>query len=279
MSGKQSGSSDPGARHGYATFVIQWDSMMLGCLPPKTLRYCFYPSDKGTMIQTDGNTEGLQIALPSGTYKLIVFNSDAKGMRFNYMNEFDLAEVVMPTDKDSYNNSSVSPLYAAVVNNITIDTEANSQYTVSMSPVMQRICVKVNVENTNNIEMCEASISEVVPSLNFSTQAAGLSSMVTLPFRMERSEDGFTKELMLLEVLTGSIDSFHLPNHFKLDFVLKDGTTLTSAVNFGNSLTKVMQNNILIEIDTSIDYPLSPGIVFNNWEVRAGETNASASLL
>ena len=46
------------------------------------------------MVQTDGDANSMMLFLPPATYKILVFNYDAKNIDFRNMSRFDEAEAI-----------------------------------------------------------------------------------------------------------------------------------------------------------------------------------------
>ena len=80
--------------YGFIWYSLKWEQAMSGYESPKKVRYCFYPLEKGAMIQIESDTSGLKFTLPPDTYRLLVFNCDADNIQFRNMNSFETAEAL-----------------------------------------------------------------------------------------------------------------------------------------------------------------------------------------
>ncbi|MDL2277763.1 DUF5119 domain-containing protein [Parabacteroides sp. OttesenSCG-928-G07] len=263
--------------YGFATFTIQWDDLIPPQNLPKTIRYCFYPANNGAMIQTEGDAHSMKIALPPGSYRLIAFNSDIQNTQFHYMNKFDAAEAFLPVEYEQ-GEHTIKPLYATVVNEVKIIPGQNKLINISLSPMIQNVRFKININNPDAIQSCEASISGVASSAKFSTRNTGVSSRDIIPFTMNRSERGFERNLVLFDT-TSESPTQKENNQLKLDFTLKDGRKVSSVVDLGNPIEAYDQQNIIIEIDATIEPKTSPLLILGSWDVKSTGTNPASSLL
>ena len=82
--------------YGFIWYSLKWEQAMSGYESPKKVRYCFYPLEKGAMIQIESDTSGLKFTLPPDTYRLLVFNCDADNIQFRNMNSYETAEAFIP---------------------------------------------------------------------------------------------------------------------------------------------------------------------------------------
>lgn len=273
----QEDSKDLDMHYGFATFTIQWDDAMQTQNLPKYIRYCFYPSNNGAMIQTEGDAHNMKIALPPGSYKLIVFNSDIQDTQFHYMNKFDAAEVFLPVSHEEKSHI-IKPLYATVIKEVRIVAGQNRLIDISLSPMTQNIHFKININNPEVIQRCEASISGVSSSAKFSTRSAGEASREIIPFIMNKSEKGFERNLTLFDIASEN-SSQKESNQLTLDFTLKDGRTVSSVVDLGHPIVEYNQQNIIIEIDATIEPKTPTSLSLGSWEVKSTGTNQAPSLL
>lgn len=96
---------------GFITYTLRWDSVIPGFPAPEKLRYCIYPSEGGPMIQTDGDANSMMLFLPPATYKILVFNYDAKNIDFRNMSRFDEAEAyILQTKATGQASQGITPL-------------------------------------------------------------------------------------------------------------------------------------------------------------------------
>lgn len=73
--------SDEVAEQGFMTYTFDWEKALPDYPLPGSLRYCFYPSDNGAMIQMDSNdTEKLRFTLPPDQYQVLIFNCDTNAI-------------------------------------------------------------------------------------------------------------------------------------------------------------------------------------------------------
>ena len=67
------------------------------------------------MVQTDGDAKSMMLFLPPATYKILVFNYDAKNIDFRNMSRFDEAEAyILQTKATGQASQGITPLYGFV---------------------------------------------------------------------------------------------------------------------------------------------------------------------
>lgn len=256
----------PKARYGFVTFTMQWNYLLPGHEMPRNLRYCFYPSGQGAMIQTEGDCNSLKFALPPGTYRVLIFNCDAENIRFESMQTFEAAEAALMASTEQTENA-LTPLYA-VVDTLTIIPGQNLDYQTEPKPLVQQVFFNIKVENGESIRRCSASLSGVMPALKLSNRNRKDTSFVTLPFSMEKTGNGFKQDILLLDVLNDTTVESPQSNMLKLDFLLINNRIVTSTVDLGDMLSTYDKQHIVVEVSASIDKSSSPSVSFHNWKVR-----------
>lgn len=79
-------------QQGHVQYSFKWEKLLKGYPVPEQVRYCFYPTDGGSVIQMDDDANGMNFTLPPARYKLLVFNCDAADIAFRNTNKFETAE-------------------------------------------------------------------------------------------------------------------------------------------------------------------------------------------
>lgn len=138
---------------GFITYTLCWDSAIPGFPIPEKIRYCIYPSEGGPMIQTDGDASGIKLALPPGTYDILVFNYDAHNVGFRGMREIEKAEAyLLSLGVDKTNVCEAMPLYTTTIYSVEVQANAESQQEIVLNPVsiQYKGALKLN-ENSRKI--------------------------------------------------------------------------------------------------------------------------------
>ena len=69
-------------KQGDIQYSFKWDKRLKGYPAPERVRYCFYPTDGGSVIQMEDDADELSFTLPPARYKLLIFNCDAADIDF-----------------------------------------------------------------------------------------------------------------------------------------------------------------------------------------------------
>ncbi len=268
----------PKARYGFVTFTTQWNSLLPGHMTPKTLRYCFYPSGNGAMIQTEGDANNLKFALPPDTYRVLVFNCDVENIEFSSMQKFDAAEASLNSSAEQ-KEYMPSPLYAVTIDQLTVSPGNTTSLSIEPKPLMQHIVFNIKVENGQSIRHCSASLSGISPAIKFRNRNRKDSSSVSIPFSMEKTDEGFMRNILLLDAQNDTATKRSESNMLKLDFLLTNNRIVSSTVDLGMLLSIHDNQNIQVEVNASIDNTSSTSITFRNWEVKPLKSEESANQL
>ncbi len=133
---------------GFITYTLRWDSVIPGFPAPEKLRYCIYPSEGGPMIQTDGDANSMMLFLPPATYKILVFNYDAKNIDFRNMSRFDEAEAYISSLEDlEACQDEVIPLYVATIRSVEVEGDTEKHKELTLSPFFLSKDSSLNLSN------------------------------------------------------------------------------------------------------------------------------------
>lgn len=221
------------------------------------------------MIQTEGDGYSLKMPLPPDTYRVLIFNCDVEDVRFLSMNKFEAAEAsVVSASAQQEIRLPAAPLYIGYVEKITILPGQTIEQKVQPKPFVQQITLTVNVDNDHSISTCSATLSGIAASMNLSTRSQGASPHSSIPFRMEKTKNGFSKSLLVLDIPEGSI-SVQQPNStLQLHFDLADRHTASTTIDLGNMLMQYDRQNILIEVNATIIRAATSSVELHGWQVK-----------
>ncbi len=254
----------PSARYGFITFTTQWDHLLPGHTTPKTLRYCFYPSGKGAMIQTEGDASYLKFALPPDTYRVLIFNCDAENIQFGSMQTYESAEALFVSSNEQ-KVSHIDPLYVAVIPSLVITAGQAASQAINPESFVRQLSFRIHIEGGSAIRHCSASLSGIIPAVRIHNRNAHLSSEHTLPFTLEKNKGDYTGQLLLLDAVNNSTTDHSLM--FTLNCLTSNNHIVTSTVNLAPILSTCHQTQIEIAVDASILQTTAPSITFHNWKV------------
>lgn len=247
------------AHYGYAVFNLQWNDSISAYFLPQTLCYCFYPSDGGPMIQTEGDTYNLKVALPPGSYRLLIFSSDLEDMKLRNMARFKQAEVGLPNLKEQM-YIPISQIYGTSIDSLKVEAGQELEYEISLIPLVRNITFNVGINNKEVVSSCKASLSGVPCYLNFSTQHIGTCEHISIPFTMEHSDRGFEQNIQVWNTSSEEYSICSEINVLTLDFYLKDGRKLSSKVDLADLLETVEEQEVFVQLSADMELSDSPNI-------------------
>lgn len=260
---------------GMLYYSFNWDKALSGHSTPKRIYYCFYPVENGPSIQTESGADGLAFFLPPGTYNLLVYNCDAENISFRNLNNFETAEAYIPVGKASEKEiSQISPLYGIVVKNLLVKSGENDPVQLSPAPLVREVIFNINVQGMQNVKSCNGSLSNISYALNLSTQEVVPETAGVLAFETTPSADGVHANVMILGKSTPKDEepSPTISHEVTLNFILEDGSALTSSVDLGDALENTDGHRVEIHIGATIEKAYSFTLEINHWEVASGDS-------
>lgn len=274
---------DTASNQGFVAYTFDWKNIQPGFPVPQTLRYCFYPSGNGAMIQMDSdNMERMRVALPIDQYKVIIFNCDNDVTPVRNTKQFDESEAFLPTvsftDAIEKARSDRNPLYAIVIDTLQITPKLDKEIRLIPEPLTRTIDIKINIGETNYIKECRGSLSGVVTALNLSTRRANPDCPTTVTFQTQQTDKGIEGKAIVLGIADreGKEGLSGPPPQITLDFTFTDGTTASSTMDIGNQLIAAGPGTepIHIEIDALLKHKPAFSVVFNSWKTELRNLSA-----
>lgn len=268
-------------QQGHVQYSFKWEKRLKGYPVPEQVRYCFYPTDGGSVIQMDDDANGMNFTLPPARYKLLVFNCDAADIAFRNTNKFETAEAYIQITKaaDKLQSGQI-PLYGIAVEELEIKRGENELVEFAPEPLVRNLSIRIKVDGVENMVSCKGTISGMSTSINLSKQEITTETLTDLTFETTPSEEGVQANILMLgkpkekgeepPVDPGQPDT---PTHeVTLDFTLSDGSNSSSTIDLGTSIEETEGH----DIDVAIDATVVPGPAFtvkiNNWEVASGDS-------
>lgn len=272
---------DPVVEQGFMTYSFDWQKALPEYPLPGNLRYCFYPSNNGAMIQMDSdNAEKLRFTLPPDRYQVLIFNCDSNAVPVRKLDKFDECEAFLPpvTKATETVQAGQMPLYTVVIDTLVITPAQDTEIRLTPEPLTRHIDVKVHINGMEYVKDCSGSLSGVVTAINLSTRQIVPNSPTTVTFDTKRTDEGVQGSALVLGVVTPEPEE-ELPeqpsNQVTLDFTLDNGHTVSSTVDIGEQLELV--DNEAPHVDVEIDASIQPGptftVVLNSWKVGPGDTS------
>lgn len=273
--------SDDVVEQGFMTYTFDWEKALPEYPLPGNLRYCFYPSNNGAMIQMDSNNaEKLRFTLPPDQYQVLIFNCDTNAIPVRNLKKFDESEAFLPpvTKASEVVQAARLPLYTVVIDTLLIVPAQDMEIRLTPEPIVRNIDVKVNVEGMEYVRKCSGSLSGVVTAIKLSTREIVPDSPTTVTFDTEQTEEGIHGSALVLGVVTPEPEEGDVqlpPSQVTLDFTLDNGQTVSSSVDIGDQLQMI--DNQVPKVDVEIDASIQPGptfkVVLNSWRVGPGDAS------
>lgn len=270
--------SDTESRKGFVSYTIDWSKVLPGFQAPAQLSYCFYPAGGGAMIQVNSeNAAGLRFSLPVDQYKVIVFNCDPQAVPVRHTDKFDICEAYLPATKASEAISSdLQPLYGVVIDTLTIASGHTQTVELVPEPFVQHIAIKVNIQGAEYMTGCRASLSGVVTALNLSTRQRVAYTPTVVSFDAQQTTSGVSADVIVLGIASGEEDGQPpVSNEIQLDFTLRDGSTVSTAVDMSNQLGNLDNGtkHIDVEIEATIEKEPVFSVTLTGWKVGPGDSS------
>lgn len=262
--------------YGFIGYSLKWDQGLNGYENPQKVRYCFYPMEKGAMIQIEGDADGLRFTLPPDKYRLLVFNCDADPIEFRNMDTYETAEAFIPQTKATGRAASERiPLYGTAIDKLVVEAgEGNTNNReFEMDLLIREVTIDIKVDGMEYIKECKGQLSGVPAAFNLSKQAIVPEQTTTVDFETAPSAEGIKTNLLILGTPPKSEEEPPaLPsNEVKLDFTLNDGSSVSSSLDLGNSIGEAEGEKVNVDIAVTVDKQASFSVTINKWEVSAGD--------
>ena len=140
-------------KQGDIQYSFKWDKRLKGYPAPERVRYCFYPTDGGSVIQMEDDADELSFTLPPARYKLLIFNCDAADIDFRNTNKFEIAEAYLQTTKAAESaQAGKIPLYGVVVEELEIKAGSNELIEFTPEPLVRNLSIKVKVDGMEKMQ-------------------------------------------------------------------------------------------------------------------------------
>lgn len=253
-------------------YSFNWENTLKGYPEPAYLRYCFYPSNNGPMIQMDVEANNLKFTLPPDKYKVLIFNCDASNITFRDLNDFDKAMACIPTSKaaDGTTTPGFVPLYAIVENELTVEPGMNNPIEFKPIPLVRKVSLNIKIEGMENVVGCKGSLSGIASAISLSKHEIIPNAITDMPFEATTSEKGVNACLLVLgkPLDKGTVPPLDCPkNEMKLDFTMTDGSTTSTSVDLGSSINDSEGSSVDVDIEASVTKSPTFSIRINRWEV------------
>ena len=246
---------------------------------PSVMQLIFYDENGAYLFSRHSSSDFYQEKLPSGTYRILIYNPDATGVAFNNITQFDEARISTLSQqggKDDDNQlEAPHNVYGASIGNLTIHPYQPADTTIIPRLYVHNIILRLKITgNTQELASCSASIGGVSGSLNLSTgiPASGDNASVTGNLY---PRDNLYKGLFYVignDEQHKSMLSVHLR--------FSDGSERTLLENVTDSMEqlKELEKEVPLIIEATIDVKLVDGVfvaTLEEWTYKTGEVTVS----
>lgn len=239
------------SRHGFITFEINRDTFQANTSAPETLRFCFYPSNSDVMTQMECDSGNMKIALPPGTYRLLVYSTENEVVRLRNRNSFKEVEAYLALiQAENIPLSTPTHLYGAVIDSLVIAPGQN--VTMPLTPILYtkqvHFDIHIDPAHLRNIKNCSAQLSNVLPSFHISDFMPNREDRTVIPITLEKNEKGFSGKAFLLNAKYDEKSKQEYPHALKIDFELNDGQDVSALVDLKGHLKESLKD-IYIQVE------------------------------
>lgn len=260
-------------------YSFKWSEVLVGRPVPKRLSYCFYSLENGSMLQFESDSSGLKTSLPPDKYKLLIYNCDVSHIEFRDMDKFETAKACILASKATQRTGGgVDPLYGVAIEELIVKQGKETPAEFTPTPLVREVNLHIKVQGANYITSCKGSLSGVAASLSLSRQEVIPDNPATVHFEATPSAEGASANVMILgkpfkKEEGGGEPPVELPkNEVVLDFTLKDGSTVSSTIDLGDSINNTEGGDIQVDVEATVEQGPVFSITITHWEVASGDS-------
>lgn len=196
---------------GLLEIALQWPD---GITKPENVKYAFYEASGKLFREYDKlGGETLRETLPEGTYRVIIYNTDANNVSYRGMDSYSTAEVFVDdvVGKASLSRSVVEPGRVFAVGKCEefeqLTVKQNDTIVTRAKPVSltKRISLKFSVTNVSDVVSVSGSLSGVAEGVFLSTGKSNLESNRTALFSGQSQDEAnqtFVANMEVFDIVT-----------------------------------------------------------------------------
>lgn len=238
---------------------------------PAGTKFFFYNMDGvSAPIVADGSAEGYVGMLPSGSYKMVAYNTDAAQVEFQAMDKFETAAVqAMPNtrraatrDGDVRCIMQPANLYSLTLGKIEVKYLNTTEVGVVPQPLTKTIRLKFTLtgDGVGNSKKITGELCGVYPTLLLATGEPTTESINSCPntttaFTVTLTENQGTADIKVFGLLDPE-DGSSYTNRLTLSITDKNGKVRNAEVDLSQAISEVIRENggiIPVEIPINID--------------------------
>lgn len=260
---------------GHVYYSFDWSKALPGFSIPQQLRYCFYPTDGGSVILLEHDAKELTFALPPARYRMLIVNCDATDFALRNMEQYDTAEAFIAATKAADRTPPGGiPLYGIAIDEVEIVPGQNSPIQYTPLPLVRNVLIDIKINGTEHITECAGSIRGVAAALNLSRQEIIPEATTAVAFTTTPTEAGVNASVVILgkPKEKGEEPPAGPTHEVKLDFTLVDGSNASTSINLGSSIEETTGDKVEVNIEATISHNPTFSITINQWEVAPGDS-------
>lgn len=242
---------------------------------PAGTKFYFYNTDgKSAPIEAGGTAEGYVGMLPSGTYKMVAYNTDATQVEFQSMEKYETASVHAlpntrrPATRDGDVRCILQPsqLYSLALGDVKVEYLGTTERTVKPLPLTKtiRLEFKLTGDGVADAKKISGEICGVYPTLLLATGTPTAESISNCPntttaFDVSLANNQGTAEIKVFG-LHDPEGGTNYENRLKLAVTDKDNNIRNTEINLSDIVSDVIQQNggtIPVEIPIEIQIEIS----------------------
>lgn len=242
---------------------------------PAGTKFYFYNTDgKSAPVEADGSAEGYVGMLPSGTYKMVAYNTDATQVEFQSMEKYETASVhALPNTRRSVTRDSdvrcilqPSQLYSLSLGDIKVEYLSTTEREVKPLPLTKTIRLEFRLtgDGVADAKKISGEICGVYPTLLLATGQPTPESISNCPntttaFDINLANNQGTAEIKVFG-LHDPEGGTNYENRLKLSVTDKDNKVRNAEIDLSDVISDVIDKNggtIPVEIPIEIQIEVS----------------------
>lgn len=261
---------------------------------PTGTKFYFYNTDgKSAPKEAEGTAKGYVGMLPSGTYKMVAYNTDATQVEFQSMEKYETAaaHALTNTRRSITRDGDVrcilqpSQLYSLALGDIKVEYQGTTERTVKPLPLTKtiRLEFKLTGDGVADAKKVSGEIAGVYPTLLLATgeptaESVNKSPNTTTAFDVSLEENKGTAEIKVFGLHDPEGGS-NYENRLKLAVTDKDNNVRNAEIDLSDVISDVIKENggtipveIPIEIQVEITLKDVTGmhVTAKPWEENTG---------
>lgn len=237
------------------SLTLNWEALPPESNQPDNISFIFYSSSEKNIYKFNSQKNELKASLPSGTYKVLIFNDNVQGVQFRNMESYEKAEAFLGSQSKAENVMQAPDLlYGTSIDQFIVNKNQDITQEITPQKLVQNISFKIAVDKITEVKECSGTISGVSSALNLSKNAIVQEApSCTTPITATHTGTAIIANVVVLGIQPKCEAQPDIQNIVKLNFTLHDGTTATAETDLTEKMQQTDNKDIEIEIESHID--------------------------